>query len=148
MPFEILLANAAFTWALLGVIWIVQLVQYPGFRKVGEVEWNQYHESHCARIAWVVAPLMICELLTGIALVWSPVPGVNPLFFQFGLGLIVLAWLSTAFLSVPLHHKLKRYDPSAQKWLILTNWVRTCVWTIRGVGCFYAVRQWVSESFG
>jgi hypothetical protein len=141
---DIFLLHVACTWALVGVIWTVQWVQYPGFRWVGEDQWKGFHESHCARIAWVVAPLMLGEALTGIALIVWPLPGVSREFLSVGLGLILLVWVSTAVLSVPQHHKLKQHNPKAQQKLVLTNWVRTIAWTIRGLGALYLLRAWVA----
>ena len=42
------LAQAASTFAMTGIIWLVQLVQYPGFRRVGAAEFGEFHRHHCA----------------------------------------------------------------------------------------------------
>ncbi|MFT5198381.1 MAG: hypothetical protein ACI87O_001038 [Planctomycetota bacterium] len=141
---DLFLIHVACTWALVGLIWIVQWVQYPGFRLVGEAQWKDFHESHCARIAWVVAPLMFGEVVTGIALLVWPLSGVSREFLSVGLGLILVIWVSTAALSVPLHHQLKHHNPKTQQRLVLTNWVRTIAWTIRGLGALYLLREWVA----
>ncbi len=137
---DTLLLHATFTWALVGLIWTIQWVQYPGFRWVGVPQWATFHNFHCGRIAWVVAPLMLGELLTGIALlVWAP-PGIEPGLLAVGMGLIFAVWLSTAFLSLPLHRQLKQHNARAQRQLVLTNWVRTLTWTIRGCGALFVLR--------
>ena len=66
----ITLAHAASTWALVGLIWIVQLVHYPLMATVGTPQFPSYHAAHAQRITWVVAPLMLAELATAGLLVW------------------------------------------------------------------------------
>ncbi|MFT6364052.1 MAG: hypothetical protein ACJAZ8_002475, partial [Planctomycetota bacterium] len=41
---ELLFLHLALTWALVGLIWTVQLVQYPSFALVGEAEFAAYHK--------------------------------------------------------------------------------------------------------
>ncbi|MGI9470789.1 MAG: hypothetical protein ACR2NZ_04615, partial [Rubripirellula sp.] len=50
-----------------------------------------------------------------------------------GLVLIVLIWLSTAFLQVPCHQQLSNgFDEAAYRRLVSSNWIRTALWTARG----------------
>lgn len=131
-PLSTLILHVAATWALLGVIWIVQLVQYPAFARVGPAEFRAYHEAHCNRIHWIVAPLMGVELLTGIALVVDPPAGVSGAILGAGLALIALNWALTGLVSVPLHGRLGAgLRSGAQERLVATNWLRTAAWSAR-----------------
>jgi hypothetical protein len=50
-----------------------------------------------------------------------------------GLGMLVLIWVSTFAVQVPLHAKLAReFDRVVWHRLVTTNWLRTIVWTVRG----------------
>jgi hypothetical protein len=135
-------AQAASTFAMTGVIWFVQLVQYPGFARVGAAEFRVFHEHHCRAIGWVVVPLMTIELLTAVllALVGSPL-----WFWRVMLCFLVAIWLSTALWQGPLHGRLAREGPRADlvRWLVRGNWLRTVLWTARSAGLvwFYA-RGW------
>jgi hypothetical protein len=51
-----------------------------------------------------------------------------------GLLAVVAIWLSTALLQVPCHNRLMlAFDRDAIRLLVLTNWIRTLLWTARGV---------------
>jgi hypothetical protein len=51
-----------------------------------------------------------------------------------GAALLLVVWLSTAVLQVPLHATLtKGYDERAIAMLVSTNWIRTVAWSARGV---------------
>ena len=133
LPDLLLLANAASTLALVGLIWTVQVVHYPLFGAVGEAHWAAYHAGHGRRITWVVAPLMLVELATAVALV-----GLRPLAMPAwaavaGAALVGLLWLSTVAVQVPLHNALAGgWDARAHARLVATNGVRTGLWTLRG----------------
>ena len=46
--------------------------------------------------------------------------------------LLVIIWVSTAFIKVPEHVRLeKAFDAAAIRRLVLTNWIRTIAWTAR-----------------
>jgi hypothetical protein len=137
---NLLLLHAAATWALVGLIWTVQLVQYPGFARIRGPEFASYHAFHCNRITWVVAPLMGLELLTGIGLFLEPPPGLSTTFLLIGISSIGLNWLATAFVSMPLHGRLSRRQRSAQDSLVWTNWIRTFTWSLRGLWVLMALR--------
>lgn len=128
------LLHGASTLALVGLIWLVQLVQYPLFARVGREAFTGYHAAHSRQITWVVAPLMLCELITGVWLLFDRPAAVPAPAIWIGLGLIGLIWLSTAFLQVPAHATLAQgFDAETHRSLVRTNWVRTCGWTLRGM---------------
>ena len=121
------------TLFLVGLIWTIQAVHYPLFANVGADGYAEYQARHMSRITYVVAPVMITELITAIYLAFVFVDNVNPHYFLFGLALVLLNWISTVFVQSPLHGKLaQKYDDNLVKKLVLTNWIRTISWTIRG----------------
>ena len=129
----ILLSNVLSTLFLVGLIWMVQVVHYPLFDAVGEQNYVDYQKRHQSNITYIVAPMMLVELATAIMLLWFPMDGVDKSLVYAGIGLVALIWLSTAFIQVPCHEKLvKGFDPSAYKWLVNSNWIRTIAWTARG----------------
>lgn len=129
----VLAVHLAATWALVGLIWMVQLVHYPLFARVGRERFPAYEADHQRRIGWLVAVLMPAEALTGLWLVVAPV-GVSPVLAWIGLALIGVVWASTAFWQGPMHPRLREgFDPDLHRRLVTTNWVRTAAWTLRGL---------------
>lgn len=119
------------TWALVGLIWTVQVAVYPQFAVVKPAEFTRWHASYTRRIGGVVGPLMAVEMVTGVAWVWwQPASG----WAWSGLGLIGVNWLSTAVVQVPQHRRLgEKYDARVIAALGRGNWVRTVAWSLRGV---------------
>ena len=140
-PIDFVLLHVAATWGLVGLIWVVQLVQYPGFALVRGADFDAYHEHHCNRISWVVATLMGTEAVTGVYLYLAPPEGTDTLALHISLALLALNWAITAFVSVPLHSRLRSRVRSAQGPLVATNWIRTAAWTARGVWAFLLLRS-------
>lgn len=128
----------ASTWAMTGVIWVIQLVHYPIFDSVdrgdGDVAWVRFGERHRRAISIVVGPFMAAEGATGLLLVARPPAGVDRWLTLVALALMAVAYGTTALVSVPLHERLtKRFDADAHRRLVATNWIRTAAWTLRGV---------------
>ena len=132
----VLLVNLIATWFMVGLIWLVQVVHYRQFDLVGEAGWTQYHRDHSRRITWIVAPVMLIEAITAGWLV-----AITPsLLMWLAAGLVVVVWISTAVLQVPVHNKLAmRFDADLCRRLTAGNWVRTIAWTVRGLLMAYAV---------
>jgi len=121
------------TMLMTGVIWVIQLVHYPLFLKVGESAFQTYHTLHTQYISYLVMPLMLTELLTAIYFVYQP-----PIFLLFswywytGLFLLLVIWGATFFVQVPQHQLLNNgFDPDTCIRLVKGNWIRTVAWTIR-----------------
>lgn len=133
LPLLLLLANAAATLFMTGVIWVIQLVHYPLFRGVGPDGFAGYTTAHRRRISWVVMPPMLVELATAVLLVWRRPPEIAASLAWLGLALVVAIWLSTFALQVPQHAALSRsFDERAHRRLVATNWLRTIAWSMRG----------------
>jgi magnesium-transporting ATPase (P-type) len=138
----ILLAQFAATFALVGLIWFVQVVHYPLFNRVGESSFPLYHADHSRLTTWVVAPLMVIELGTALALVWKRPDAIPDWAPWLGLALVAVVWLSTALVQVPRHDLLSNgFDETAYRALVLTNWLRTIAWSARGVLLFWMLSR-------
>ncbi len=129
----VFLLHVGATLYLVGVIWIVQILHYPLLEDVGAGGYAKYHKRHTSRITPVVAPAMIIELLTAIYFVFISYEPIRNYYFWCGLALVLIIWISTFLVQVPLHEKLgARFDPDIQQRLVRTNWIRTAAWTLRG----------------
>jgi hypothetical protein len=130
----LLLAHAAATFFMVGVIWFVQVVHYPLFARVGMPDFSAYSLDHTRLTGLVVGPPMLLEAATAVALVvWTP-PGISASLVWTGLLLVAGIWLSTALLQGPRHTTLgKGFDPAVHRYLLTSNWLRTVLWSLRGL---------------
>lgn len=122
--------HAAATWALMGLIWMVQGVVYPLMARQDAGGWVAWHRDYTRRMGRVVGPLMLVELGGAVAWGWQdPANG----WAWVALALVGLNWLSTVLVQVPLHRRLAQgFDAHLIRRLVITNWVRTALWTGRG----------------
>jgi hypothetical protein len=133
-PNLLFLAHLAATLFMTGIIWFVQVVHYPLFARIGAEDFLAYERQHTRLTIWVVAPPMLIEGATAVLLFWLRPMGVSTSQILFGLALIVIIWLSTAFLQVPFHERLsQRFDAFVHRQLVSTNWIRTAAWSSRGL---------------
>jgi hypothetical protein len=139
-PKAALLLQLATTLPLVGLIWFVQVVAYPLFARVAAADFPAYHEAHSRLITYVVAPLMLGELWGAVAwLIW-PLDEAPRQVAWVGAALAVAAWVVTVFVSVPQHNILARgFDARAYDVLLVTNWLRTAVWTLRGAALLWVL---------
>lgn len=125
-----------------GLIWFVQIVHYPMFKHVGAEAFRNYEHLHQRLTTWVVAPPMLTELLSALLLLfWGPIR--FPMYAAvIGLALLLLIWLSTAFVQVPKHRSLSNaYDAGVIDTLVLSNWIRTILWSVRAIMLLYFAVQ-------
>ena len=145
MPSFILLIHAAVTLAMVGLIWFVQIVHYPLFSKVGRSEFKGYEVEHQRRTTWVVAPLMLVELISAIALIWIRPAAVSSWLAWTGIIVIAGVWAMTYWVQVPQHARLAAaYDADTVRRLVSGNWCRTAAWTARGLLVLAMMGQAVS----
>jgi hypothetical protein len=116
----------AATLYMTGVIWMVQLVQYPMIDRFTGGD----HEAYTRRMGWVVGPAMLVELVAQALWLWR-VP--SPAAWS-GAGLLAVIWISTAGVQVPQHHRLSEgYDPKTHRALVRGNWIRVAAWSARSL---------------
>lgn len=134
MEKTIFLIHLGVTLFLAGLIWTIQIVHYPLFTYVGEKNYQQYQSLHMSRITFLVMPVMLTELATAIYLAIFGLTGVDIKLFRLGLGVLLIIWLSTLFWQAPIHSRLtEKSDEKLIKGLVLSNWLRTILWTCRGI---------------
>jgi hypothetical protein len=129
----VLLVQIGSTWAMVGLIWFVQLVHYPLFDRVGREPFERYERDHQRLTARVVGPLMLAEMATAIALAGG-CPDRIPAWLPWtALIVLISIWLVTYTVQVPQHAALSAgFDDVTQKRLVAGNWFRTIAWTARG----------------
>jgi hypothetical protein len=123
--------NVAVSWGLLILIWLVQLIIYPGLARIPSSDFVKYHAWYVIRITMVVLPLMVCEII--IAIAWFFLQD-SLLYPMVAGGLVMLVWCSTFTFQVPIHKSLQAgKDQSKINRLVATNWIRTVAWSLKAV---------------
>lgn len=129
-----LVISTAATWAMVGLIWMVQLVHYPMLATYSAMAPATAAADHQRRISWVVGPLMAAEGVTALILLVDR-PDAMPTWSSWAAAaLLGGALTSTVVVQVPLHTRLaERHDGRDAARLTSSNWVRTLAWTMRGL---------------
>ncbi len=115
--------------ALFGIIWLVQILHYPSFMFLDHLTFKTAMKHHQDRISWVIVPLMLTELLLAVMAVVRDVSTYNVTI----LNIVIMIWLVTFTIQVPLHSKLllEGFNEKRIHRLVRTNWIRTLLWTIK-----------------
>lgn len=131
--------QAVSTFAMFGLIWLVQLVLYPAFSYVEAAQFRKFHFFHTQRITFIVGPLMCLELAASLG-IFLLQPNI---MWGGGLALTIAIWLHTVVVSVPIHNRLALSEIGDERLaqidrLVQTNWLRTILWTARSALVLYA----------
>ncbi len=117
-----------FDTGLFVLIWLVQLVIYPGFRYYSKENLIAWHQKYTLGISLVVIPLMFGQLISA-GLQWSLTANSYTLWSMV---LIAGVWLSTFLQFVPIHNAISKgiFDNDLLNRLVNHNWLRTALWTV------------------
>ena len=130
-----------FDTGCLVLIWMVQLVVYPGFRYYPGPQLLQWHKKYTFLVTWIVLPLMLGQLICGSIDVIIDFTTIT----LFRVILIAMTWVLTFVVFVPLHRALETasaQQPIVQK-LVRKNWSRTTLWTL--LFAITITELWVSK---
>ena len=110
------------------VLWLVQLVIYPSFLRIEPSELPAWHKAYTFRVSFVILPLMLGQLMLAILGLWGDPSILEWVAFAF----VLVCWILTFFVSVPLHRKIEQNDTTKEirQKLITTNWPRTILWSL------------------
>ena len=54
--------------------------------------------------------------------------------------MVIVLWATALLFFAPLHGKLaSRFEVRTWSLLVRTNWIRTCLWSVRGVLVFFLI---------
>ena len=132
----ILAVNLISTFLLCGLIWMVQLVHYPMFHRLDKQKFGEHIRFHGLRISILVIPLMVTEFITSFSLAFFQ--QTDQILHLAGFFIVVLIWLVTFFVQVPLHSKLSSgFNSQVVTLLVRTNIIRTVLWSCKSILGFY-----------
>jgi hypothetical protein len=124
---SLVLVRLVLDFGVLVLIWMTQLVVYPGFKfysREGLLEW---HKKYTSQITYIVLPLMLGQLVISGIQLWN----VQSLYTLGSFLIIVLLWASTFLQFIPLHNKIAagNFNTETGMQLVKKNWLRTVLWT-------------------
>jgi hypothetical protein len=121
---------------MFGLIWFVQVLQYPQFLNIRPEKFVEFHQQHTFWMGILVGPAMLIEFFAGFFLILNSLNFLNSLNLCIVLG----TWTLTFLISVPLHNRLaKGFDRNAILRLVATNWPRSFLWSLKFSLAVYAV---------
>ena len=110
---------------LIAISIMVQFIIYPSFKNYSESSFKSFHGGYTKKMFLIVGPFMIIELISSIYLL-------NISSFLAPTILVVLIWVCTFFLIVPIHNSLSvSFDLIKHKKLIRLNLIRTIFWVLK-----------------
>lgn len=124
-------------FGLVVLIWIVQIIVYPGFSYYKPEDLCKWHGQYTRKITLIVLPLMSIQLSIHLYEIVSSFS-----FFRLALlMMILLAWVNTFLYSVPLHKRIFNNEDIAETCTALTriNWYRTVLWSLVFILGFFVV---------
>ncbi|TPN87706.1 hypothetical protein [Aquimarina algicola] len=125
----LLVTRLLLDFGLLVLIWIVQLIIYPGFAYYTQDQLLIWHSKYTTFITIIVMPLMLGQLALYSIQLFLHIDVYVLIIWV----LIVLIWSATFLQAVPLHNKIaqnKNKNNIIVNKLIKINWLRTVLWTM------------------
>lgn len=115
-------------FGLVVLIWMVQLIIYPGFQFYEYDNLIQWHQNYTVAISLVVIPLMLSQLIISIIQLYKKRTRHTLLSFL----LVVVLWGITFIVFVPLHTSigLGDFTETTLTNLVYKNWYRTILWSV------------------
>ena len=134
--------NIAISWGLLLLIWLVQIIIYPGLSRIPSKDFVNYHSWYVKRISTIVLSLMIGEVIITIG--WLMLENYS-FYSSTSAFLVFIIWLSTFSLQVPIHKHLQSgKDDTCISRLVTTNWIRTIAWSLKAITVTIAAIRYFS----
>ena len=113
---------------MIGVSLITHFVTYPSFELIPEKKFQKFHNAYTKKMLFIVGPIMIIEFVSVFVLVINNIELNTILPFL----LVLIIWIFTFFLIVPLHNRLaKSYNKNINEKLIRFNGFRTSLWIFK-----------------
>lgn len=126
----LLIVNFFISSFMLGLILVTQIVSYPLFLKVEVDNFSIFHDDYVSRISFIAVPVMLGELFISTLVYFY----FNTFFGFMILLSIILIFISTFIIQVPLHNKLKLANNRKHIIkLVNTNWIRTFLWFVKSI---------------
>lgn len=130
-----LLLCFALSWYNVSSTWVAQLVMYPLYFLVGRSEFIAYHHTYSSFIPIPIIFPAVALSIASVLLVWFRPAHVPSSLIVTGVLLLVLIWVISATFQFRYHGQLASdgFSEEVVHKLILSNWLRTTVFTAHGL---------------
>ncbi len=124
--------HLAFTGMMAGVIWMVHVVHYPLFARVGDATYVDYQREHMMRITRLLVIPWGGEVLLGAA-IFLAAPTTQLRLLAFAAGVLQVAVVAiTGEIAAPTHGRLlDGFDAAEHVRLLRADLLRAVLWTAR-----------------
>ncbi len=113
---------------LVSLVFMTQFITYPTFLHIDKDKFSEYHRKYVNNISFIVAPVMLIELLTLFLIAYFS----KDFLIIKSLILLLVIWLTTFFIMIPSHNRIsKSFNKKEIISLINYNWVRTILWSFK-----------------
>ena len=113
---------------LVSLLFMTQFITYPTFLHIDKDKFSEYHRKYVNNISFIVAPVMLIELLTLSLIAYFS----SEFLIIKSLILLLVIWLTTFFIMTPSHNRIsKSFNKKEIISLINYNWVRTILWSFK-----------------
>jgi len=113
---------------LVSLVFMTQFITYPTFLHIDKDKFSEYHRKYVNNISFIVAPVMLIELLTLLLIAYFS----KDFLIIKSLILLLVIWLTTFFIMIPSHNRIsKSFNIKEIKSLINYNWIRTILWSFK-----------------
>lgn len=118
-----------------GVIWFMQVLEYPLFAYVGEEAFPSFHTQHNRRLPGVVFLPMLVAFASTVMLLFGRPAGVPGWLAWLCVVLMAVVIVLSFTLLIPRHMRLTRegYSLEIIQELVRLNWIRTAAWTLHAL---------------
>jgi hypothetical protein len=140
------MVTLAFTLYMTGMIWSMQILEYPLFALVGPKEFPAYHRRHNRGLPFLVIVPSLVAFVSAVVLIFTR-PTRLPLWTSVVIAVLdLIIIVATVAREAPLHAQLDREgsSPTLIRQLVLGNWIRTLLWTINALLLLALVAQFVA----
>jgi len=125
----------ALTLYMSGMIWSMQILEYPLFAPVGPKEFPAYHRRHNRGLPFLVILPSLAAFASAIIVIFTR-PARLPLWASIVVAVLDLCiFIATVVREAPLHAQLDRegYQAPLMRQLVQGNWIRTVLWTANAI---------------
>lgn len=113
---------------LVSLVFMTQFITYPTLLNIDKDKFSDYHRKYVNNISFIVAPVMLIELLTLFLIAYFS----KDFLIIKSLILLLVIWLTTFFIMIPSHNRIsKSFNIKEIKSLINYNWIRTILWSFK-----------------
>jgi hypothetical protein len=138
----------ALTWYMSGMIWSMQILEYPLFALVGPKEFPAYHRRHNRGLPFLVILPSLAAFASAVVLIFTR-PARLPLWASIVVSVLdLLIIIATVVREAPLHAQLDRegYQAPLIRQLVQGNWIRTVLWTVNAIFLLVLTAQLLSAA--